>query len=201
MLLYCIPQQLACMESCPNNAFSCFSTGLDFCSPPHLFVACISLFFCQLSHFPYVYLYLYIPKYMKQDQGVVNVDIQCPPKLPVLSQAMVGLLRELAQPQGLLPEGSLDETALLVWVWGFGEKELEQKEDYNFWNGSEVVLRARQQLLVHFIHQSRHFPALHQGFFFYFLLPYIHHYSRCPFSCSSTSPSPIFFTVICVTPK
>lgn len=119
----------------------------------------------------------------------------------VLVQAMARLLGELAQTQGLLPKGSLEDTALLVWVWGFGEMEMEQKEDYNCKDASKVTLRARQQLLDHLIHQSRHFPALCQGFFFYFLLPCVRHHSRCPFSCSFTSSSPIFSTVICVTPK
>lgn len=40
-----------------------------------------------------------------------------------------------------------------------------------------------------------------KAFFFCFLLPYIHHHSCCPFSCSFTTSSPIFSIVICVTPK
>lgn len=88
---------------------------------------------------------------------------QCALRLPVLPQAMTRLLGELAQTQGLLPEGSLDDSALLVWVWAF--VEMEQKEDYNRRDASEVALRARQQLLAHFIHQSRYFPAACQGFF------------------------------------
>lgn len=109
---------------------------------------------------------MYPSTYIYQDQGVVDISIQCLPKLPVLIQAMAGLLRELAQTQGLLPEGSLDKIALLVWVWCFGEMEVEQKEDCNYRDGSKVALGDRQQLLDLSIHQSRHFPAQHQGFFF-----------------------------------
>lgn len=78
LLPYCIPQQLACTEGCPKNAFPCFSTGPDFCGPPHLFVACVALLFCQLSHSLYVYQYLCVLRDMKQDQGVVDADVHCP---------------------------------------------------------------------------------------------------------------------------
>lgn len=68
------------------------------------------------------------------------------PSCQYSSRQWLGYSGELAQTQGLLPEGSLDKIALLVWVWCFGEMEVEQKEDCNYRDGSKVALRDRQQL-------------------------------------------------------
>lgn len=148
-----------------------------------------------LSHFPYMYLYW--PKYMNQDQGVTAVFSTVPPKPPVLSEAMARLPGELAETQGPRGRFGWDCPTCL----GFGDVGVEQKEDYNYRDASAVALRASRQLLACFIHHARYSPVLHQGFFLYFLLPYGHHHSRCPFSCSFTSSSPAFSTVTRVTPK
>ena len=120
-----------------------------------------------------------------------------PPKLPVLSQATPRLLGELAQTQGLLPEGSLDKTALLVWVWCFGEMEVEQEEDYNYRDASEVALRARQQLLAHFIHQSRHFPACIRFFLLLFIALYPPPFSLSIFLLLYVIQSHLLYSYLC----
>lgn len=63
---------------------------------PSSFVSCHILHMC---------IYLYVPKYVYQDQGVVDIGIQCLPKLPVLIQAMAGLLGGISTDPGSASRG------------------------------------------------------------------------------------------------
>lgn len=177
--LSAFPQQFVCTECCENNAFFIlfhwfwhpWSSVFVLHLPPLFSVFSFSTSILLYLHLQ-LYLYLnlssvsnvhiclsvywstfssvYLPKCRKCTRcGIVGCTMspgyQCSPRKRL---AVAG---EFLHIQSLFPEGSLDETALLVWIEVWEETEVEKKGDYRDYS---------KLLVAHFIYQSRHFSAL-----------------------------------------